>query len=371
MPSFLFSPSPTTAALLLLLLFFSLSLPIPLSSHRNLLHRRNLHSSNTEEDPNDSPIPKSKPPPKNKPISQLPEAKNKTKPLKSNTANSSSSSSSILTKILSSATTSPTKSKLKKTANQLNKTISNTKKNTTKSNSTKTGQINYLKPLPSKSQSIPKLKPQTSPADLLDDTDITTTGSDDDLISDFRDLPSRLHSAILPDLEKLSATSKHYLSKTHRDITAGVKPFVGNRYAPSIAYAASSAVLLLPLFLLAAVFRHLLRCASLHRSLLFVQAYLAIYFTTLSLTALVTGLEPLWFFYAASPNAYAWTQAVQTFGYLVYLGAQGIGLRAGGRSSSGELEGARDLRGVLHCDLWVGPGRAPEEGLFLWGGRGR
>ncbi|PKA58055.1 hypothetical protein AXF42_Ash019281 [Apostasia shenzhenica] len=201
-------------------------------------------------------------------------------------------------------------------------------------------------PPTSKANPVPKPKPKPSPASWLDETDVI--GDEDDIISEFRDLPSRLHSALVPDLEKLSTTSKLYLSKTHREIAAGVKPFVGKKYAPSIASAASAALIVLPLVLVTALFRHLIRIgssASLQRALLFVQAYLAIYFATLSLTAVVTGLEPLRFFYAASPSAYAWTQAVQTFGYVVYLVAQLIAMVVA--FSAGEGKGAAGKAVVL------------------------
>ncbi|XP_074581462.1 uncharacterized protein LOC141837984 [Curcuma longa] len=136
-----------------------------------------------------------------------------------------------------------------------------------------------------------------------------------DLISDFRELPSRL----LPDLERLSTTSKAYISAANKGIAEGVKPYVGKSFAPKVAPVLSSLFLALPLLLLTLLFSRLRSYLSLHRLLLFIQAYLAIYFATLALTALVTGLEPLRFFYATSPGSYTWTQAAQTMGYLVYL----------------------------------------------------
>jgi hypothetical protein len=59
----------------------------------------------------------------------------------------------------------------------------------------------------------------------------------------------------------------------------------------------------------------LVRCMGpyvplLHRALLLAQAYLAIYFVNLALTAAAKWLEPLRFVHAASPAAYAWTQVV-------------------------------------------------------------
>ena len=105
-----------------------------------------------------------------------------------------------------------------------------------------------------------------------------------------------------------------------------MKPFVGNKFAPRIANAASCVFLILPLCLVTVLFYRLNSYLSLQRFFIFVQAYLAIYFFTLALTAVVTGLEPLRLFYATSPASYAWTQAVQTLGYLLYLLAQLIHL---------------------------------------------
>lgn len=346
MSSFLYS-----TFILLLFLYFSLSLPTPISSHNNLHPKstRNLLSISNEENSN-PPIPKSKTPPKDKkPIPQsLLTPTNKTKQLKPKKTNSTISTPISLSH-----------SKLNKTLTtlipslkpKLNKTIISSKSNTTNSKPLKPLKSNSTKsPIP-KPQKTPNLKhpppaakspkPKTPPANWIDEPDIPGEEEDDDIISEFRGLPSRLQSALLPDLHKLSATSKLYLSKTHREIAAGVKPFVGKRYAPSIASAASAALLLLPLLLAAALLRRLVRAggsAALHRALLFAQAYLAIYFATLSLTAVATGLEPLGFFHAASPGAYAWTQAAQTLGYVAYLIAQLIALVVA--FSAGEGEGA-------------------------------
>ncbi|KAL5679612.1 hypothetical protein ACJX0J_005997, partial [Zea mays] len=100
----------------------------------------------------------------------------------------------------------------------------------------------------------------------------------DDLISEFWDLPSRLQETLMPDL-----------------IADGVRPILGGRWAAVAASATSVAVLLLlPLFMLIALVRRMGPYLSLlHRALLMAQAYLAIYFATLALTAAATGLEPL------------------------------------------------------------------------------
>jgi hypothetical protein len=124
----------------------------------------------------------------------------------------------------------------------------------------------------------------------------------DDLISEFRDLPSRLQETLMPDLARLSQHSKAYLSAANAGITDGVRPVLGGLWATMATSAASVAVLLLlPLFMLTA----LVRCMGpylplLHHALLLVQAYLTIYFAMLALTVAATGLAPLRFDHVAS-----------------------------------------------------------------------
>ncbi|RWW25508.1 hypothetical protein GW17_00010137 [Ensete ventricosum] len=211
-------------------------------------------------------------------------------------------------------------------------------KNKTTSTSKATKPQQPTKPTPAKDPAMPKAKPEESTAWVEGDDDVDDT----DLISDFRDLPSRL----LPDLERLSTTSKAYISAANRGIAEGVKPYVGKSFAPKVAAVLSSIFLALPLLLLTLLFRRLRAYLSLHRLLLFIQAYLAIYFATLAATALATGLEPLRFFYATSPASYTWTQAAQTMGYLVYLVLQLVDLVSvfsGGKDAGGSGPSARAL----------------------------
>ncbi|KAL8110767.1 hypothetical protein AgCh_026493 [Apium graveolens] len=49
---------------------------------------------------------------------------------------------------------------------------------------------------------------------------------DDDLISEFTDLTTRFQQNLLPDLEKISATSKIYIKKANKEITNNVAPIV-------------------------------------------------------------------------------------------------------------------------------------------------
>ncbi|XP_006659390.1 uncharacterized protein LOC102703053 [Oryza brachyantha] len=155
------------------------------------------------------------------------------------------------------------------------------------------------------------------------------TEGTDDLISEFKGLPARLQETLMPDLARLSHTSKVYLSAANTGIADGVRPILGGRWAAGAASAASIVLLLLPLFMLTALVRRMAPYLPLlHRALLLAQAYLAIYFATLALAAAATGLEPLRFFHAASPAAYAWTQAAQSLGFMGYLMLQMVDLVA-------------------------------------------
>jgi hypothetical protein len=150
----------------------------------------------------------------------------------------------------------------------------------------------------------------------------------DDLISEFRDLPSRLQETLMPDLTRLSQHSKAYLSAANAGITDGVRSILGGRWAAVAASAASVAVLLvLPLFMLTALVRRMgPYLPLLHHALLLAQAYLAIYFAKLALTAAATWLEPLRFVHAASLAAYAWKQGAQSLGFMTYLMLQMVDL---------------------------------------------
>ncbi|ONM54320.1 hypothetical protein ZEAMMB73_Zm00001d020135 [Zea mays] len=121
-----------------------------------------------------------------------------------------------------------------------------------------------------------------------------------DLISEFRDLPSRLHETLMPDLARLSQYSKAFLSAANAGIANSVRLILSGRLHGISGGAAGAAAL------------HAHRAGAAHGPvpaappvLLLAQTYLAIYFATLALTAAATGLEPLRFVHAASPAAYA------------------------------------------------------------------
>ncbi|KZV53750.1 protein AF-9-like [Dorcoceras hygrometricum] len=142
---------------------------------------------------------------------------------------------------------------------------------------------------------------------------------DDDLVSEFRDLPSKFQETIMPDLEKISKTSQVYLTRYNKEFTKGFKPYVGNKYAPTIASLVSFAFVLIPFILVSLIFNRIKAYFSLQKLLIFIQVYLSIYFTILCLSSLVTGLEPLKFFYATSRSTYVCVQVLQTLGYVLYL----------------------------------------------------
>ncbi|KAJ4951432.1 hypothetical protein NE237_028264 [Protea cynaroides] len=163
-----------------------------------------------------------------------------------------------------------------------------------------------------KNQQQKKTQKPTKPY-LMDQAD------DEDLVSDFRDLPSKFHQTLIPDLQKISTNSKAYFTKANNEITKGFKPLVGNKYAPTIASILSCVFIIVPLLLVSFIFNRIKAYFSLQKILIFIQVYLSIYFSILSLSSLLTGLEPLKFFYVTSQSSYVWLQVLQTLGYVLYL----------------------------------------------------
>ncbi|XP_047154521.1 uncharacterized protein LOC124825849 [Vigna umbellata] len=158
-----------------------------------------------------------------------------------------------------------------------------------------------------------KKKPtkQTPPSWILDE--------DDDLVSEFTDLPNRFHQTLLPDLERISTTSKAYITKANNEMTKGFKPYVGKKYAPTVAAVISCFFVLIPLLLVSLLCSRIKAYFSLQKILIFIQVYLSIYFTVLCVTSLFTGLEPLKFLYSTSQSTYLCLQVLQTLAYVLYL----------------------------------------------------
>ncbi|CAL0327952.1 unnamed protein product [Lupinus luteus] len=137
--------------------------------------------------------------------------------------------------------------------------------------------------------------------------------------SELKDLPIKFQQTLLPDLEKISKASTTYITKANKEITKGFKPYVGNKYAPTIATSLSCAFALIPLLFVSLLFNRIKSYFSLQKLLIFIQSYLSIYFFILSFSSLITGLEPLKFFYATSQSTYLCLQVLQTLAYVFYL----------------------------------------------------
>ncbi|KAL2521562.1 hypothetical protein Fot_25549 [Forsythia ovata] len=216
------------------------------------------------------------------------------------------------------STTTKTSSLSPKKSSDLTK-LSSSKNKTTKpiiSKETKTKaqlEISESKSKKPETTQPKKAQKQSQPSWVDQDDD------EDDLVSGFRDLPSKFQETLLPDLERISKTSKVYLTKYNKEFTQGFKPYVGNKYAPTIASIASFAFILIPLILVSLIFNRIKAYFSLQKLLIFIQAYLAIYFSILCLSSLLTGLEPIKFFYATSQSTYVCVQVLQTLAYVLYL----------------------------------------------------
>ncbi|KAJ8537897.1 hypothetical protein K7X08_014437 [Anisodus acutangulus] len=267
--------------------------------------------------------------------SQLQKKLNPTPSKSSNTIKitpSTTKKSSDLTKIISTSspknkTTKSTKPQVEKTLNEAksktqsenqptNKTTKSTKpqveKDTTNESKSKTPfSKNQNQPITNK-KAAQQITQENSQYSWIED-------DEDDLISGFRDLPSKFQETLLPDLERISKTSKVYLNKANKEITKNFKPYVGNKYAPTIASIISFAFILIPLILVSLIFNKIKAYFSLQRLLIFIQIYLSIYFSILCLSSLITGLEPLKFFYAIAQSTYICLQVLQTLAYVLYL----------------------------------------------------
>ncbi|RZC64563.1 hypothetical protein C5167_008256 [Papaver somniferum] len=215
----------------------------------------------------------------------------------------------------------------------LPKTLLVKKLNSTKSSSPSTKKSHHLskesKPVSTSKNKTPELlksnkiqtenkpkKPITPIWMLEDDTT--------DFISEFTELPSRFQETLIPDLERMSTKSKAYINRANKEITEGyIKPYIGKtnakKYASQIASIISAISILVPLILVSLIFNKIKTYFSLQKIIIFIQIYLSIYFSILSLSALITGLEPLKFFFATSQSRYICLQILQTLGYVLYL----------------------------------------------------
>ncbi|CAJ2667824.1 unnamed protein product [Trifolium pratense] len=334
-----------TKLLLSLLFFLSLSiLSFTATSQSQQLNRKQLTSSTrtmlefeAEQEEQEFQVEKKKSSStKNqtkliKPNNNLISSKNQTKTIKSNTNNVISKNQTKSSKDSKPTDTTISLKKLNSTnfktkkLNSTSKSSSNNNKNSTKStsldlvkktsgggsdNKNKTSKTTATKTDQSKKQSNKK---QTQPSNWFFDEE------DTDFVSEFKDLPIKFQQTLLPDLEKISTTSKAYITKANKEITKNFKPYVGNKYAPTIATLLSFACVLIPLLLASLLFNKIKAYFSLQKLLIFIQAYLSIYFSILCFSSLITGLEPLRFFYSTSQSTYLILQVIQTLAYFLYL----------------------------------------------------
>ncbi|KAL1568038.1 hypothetical protein AAHA92_03447 [Salvia divinorum] len=285
---------------LILLLFFTSSLTSALHDQQDLpLIKKTSNSTAKLSTKNQTKLirPTSLPSKNHtKPITNLPSSdspKNKTKLIKP-TSSSNSTIKSHLKKLNSTSKISLPNKKIPD-PNHKNKTI---------------------KPIPSKSQ-IEKISLATK--SLKKRSWVDQEDDEDDLVSEFRELPSKFQESIVPDLEKISQTSRIYLTRYNKEFTRGFKPYVGNKYASKIASIVSFTFIIIPLILVSLMFSRIKAYFSIQKLLIFIQIYLSIYFAILAFSSLATGLEPLRFFYSTSHSTYVCVQVLQTLGYVLYL----------------------------------------------------
>lgn len=290
----------------------------PLTNHLSINTRRILQVQNEDQ----QPIKKKPISPKNqtkliKPT--MDSAKNKTKLIKPTTE--SAKNKTKLTK----PTTESTRESLPTIKIQLKKLNSTSKSsNSTKPISNLTKKTSDLTKLtapknktttkkPTLTESKKTQMPNKQKPNWIDEDD------EEDLVSRFRDLPSKFQESLLPDLERISTTSQIYLDRANKEITRNFKPFVGKKYAPTIASIVSFSFIIIPLILVSLIFNKIKAYFSLQKLLIFIQIYLSIYFSILFLSSVITGLEPLRFFYATSQSTYVCLQVLQTLCYVLYL----------------------------------------------------
>ncbi|KAJ7945394.1 Cell wall integrity/stress response component-like protein [Quillaja saponaria] len=215
--------------------------------------------------------------------------------------------------------TKPISISTKKSSDLSKQSIANTK--TTKPTTTKETKLHLERKQSEKPNNYQKTEKKPNPQKPKKQTQPSWIDQeeDDDLVSDFRDMATKFQQTLIPDLEVFSTTSKAYISKANNEMTKGFKSIVGNKYASTIASVVSCAFILIPLLLVSLIFNRIKAYFSIQKILIFIQVYLSIYFSILCLSSLITGLEPLKFFYATSRSTYVCLQVLQTLGYALYL----------------------------------------------------
>ncbi|XP_061345016.1 uncharacterized protein LOC133290884 [Gastrolobium bilobum] len=207
---------------------------------------------------------------------------------------------------------------LVKASNKTTKATASTNKDKQKNKTTKVDQTHEAdkkqKTASPNQQQSKKPTKQAPPSWIIEEEE-----ENDDFVSEFKDLPNKFHRTLIPDLERISTTSRAYITKANNEMTKGFKPYVGKKYAPTIATIVSCAFILIPLLLVSLLCTRIKAYFSIQKILIVIQVYLSIYFTILCISSLATGLEPLNFLYSTSQSTYLCLQVLQTLAYVFYL----------------------------------------------------
>ncbi|TKY60291.1 col27a1 protein [Spatholobus suberectus] len=239
-------------------------------------------------------------------------SKNQTKPLKTTPTDTGLKKLNVTSKPNPVPISGKKSLDLAKASNKTTKATATKQTKTTKVD--QTHETNKKQKTPPNQQQTKKKPTKQAPASWIMDEEEA-----DDLVSEFTDLPNKFHRTLIPDLERISTTSKAYITKANNEMTKGFKPYVGKKYAPTVATIISCAFILIPLLLVSLLCTRIKAYFSLQKILIFIQVYLSIYFTILCVTSLFTGLEPLKFLYSTSQSTYLCLQVLQTLAYVFYL----------------------------------------------------
>jgi len=147
-----------------------------------------------------------------------------------------------------------------------------------------------------------------------------------DLLQEVQDLPANLQQTVgavtthlLPKIQQISGQSKDSFDKINKNLASSFLPLIGEKYAPVIATIVSYCLLMLPFGVVLFLCERMHSILTLQKVLLFINIYLAVYFSILFALALGLGTEPISFFYKNSMSGYIILQLLQAFGYIIYM----------------------------------------------------
>jgi hypothetical protein len=147
-----------------------------------------------------------------------------------------------------------------------------------------------------------------------------------DLLQEVQDLPANLQQTVgavtthlLPKIQQISGQSKDSFDKINKNLASSFLPLIGEKYAPVIATIVSYCLLMLPFGVVLFLCEQMRSILTLQKVLLFINIYLAVYFSILFALASGLGAEPISFFYKNSMSGYIILQLLQAFGYIIYM----------------------------------------------------